>query len=293
MNSNDKTQFNIQNPGENTRIGSEVLRISDRSMAMASTDSPEQFVTLFKKSSLLGIPLTMDDNLNHVATCYATESEILAWMNCSTSEPTRESEPFARLSFSMHPRMERVKAMSGRRMAPADCISTLKSLRDNLDENGLKILMKAYNFKVSRKVTVEEERQPSGEHAFTSKVEGKMEDSWVPPEFVTFSVPVYKFIPLRVNITLGFEVVIVQPEDSKKPTEVYFKFESLNLDEDLMMARRAVLTSWMTQKRESGENLPEVIPAENFIWGTNKVIQKDDAWTFVQNRFDSIVRLEK
>ena len=60
-----------------------------------------------------------------------------------------------------------------------------------------------------------------------------------------------------------------------------------------MMARRAVLTSWMTQKRETGENLPEVIPPENFIWGSNKVIQKDDAWTFVQNRFDNIARLEK
>lgn len=289
MNSNDKTQFNIQNPGENTRIGSEILKISDRSKAISQTDSPEQFVALFmgSRSEVEGFSAEPD------AMCFAKEYALFAWHGYELRQPLRESEPFAFLSLSIHPRMERVKAMNGRRMAPADCISTLKSLRDNLDENGLKILMKAYNFKVSRKVTVEEERQPSGEHAFTSKVEGKMEDSWVPPEFVTFSVPVYKFIPLRVNITLGFEVVIVQPEDSKKPTEVYFKFESLNLDEDLMMARRAVLTSWMTQKRESGENLPEVIPAENFIWGTNKVIQKDDAWTFVQNRFDSIVRLEK
>lgn len=279
MNSNDKTQFNIQNPGENTRIGSEITKLSDRSRAMALTDSPEQFVNL----------------VSHEVTsmCFAEELEIEAWYDTDIQSPVRESEPFAMLKLATHPRMARVMAMNTKRLAPVDCISTLKSLRDNLDENGLKILMKAYNFKVSRKVTVEEERQPSGEHAFTSKVEGKMEDSWVPPKFVTFSVPVYKFIPLRVNITLGFEVVIIQPEDSKKPTEVYFKFESLNLDEDLMMARRAVLTSWMTQKRESEENLPEVIPAENFIWGTNKVIQKDDAWTFVQNRFDSIVRLEK
>lgn len=277
MNSNDKTQFNIQNPGENTRIGSEIVKISDRSKAMAWTDSPEQFVTIVSHEE--------------ASMCFAAEDSILAWSDKDLSVPSRESEPFAKLSLSTHPRMERIKAMNGRRMAPADCISVLKSLRDNLDEHG--ILMKAYNFKVSRKVTVEEERQPSGEHAFTSKVEGKMEDSWVPPESVTFSVPVYKFIPLKVKISLSFEVVIVQPEDAKKPTEVYFKFESLNMDEDLMMARRAVLTSWMTQKRETGENLPEVIPPENFIWGSNKVIQKDDAWTFVQNRFDNITRLEK
>ena len=277
MTSNDKTQFNIQNPGENTRIGSEIVKISDRSKAMAWTDSPEQFVTIVSHEE--------------ASMCFAAEDSILAWSDKDLSVPSRESEPFAKLSLSTHPRMERIKAMNGRRMAPAECISVLKSLRDNLDEHG--ILMKAYNFKVSRKVTVEEERQPSGEHAFTSKVEGKMEDSWVPPESVTFSVPVYKFIPLKVKISLSFEVVIVQPEDAKKPTEVYFKFESLNMDEDLMMARRAVLTSWMTQKRETGENLPEVIPPESFIWGSNKVIQKDDAWTFVQNRFDNITRLEK
>ena len=279
MNSNDKTQFNIQNPGENTRIGSEIVKISDRSKAMAWTDSPEQFVTIVSHEE--------------ASMCFAAEDSILAWSDKDLSVPSRESEPFAKLSLSTHPRMERIKAMNGRRMAPAECISILKSLRDNLDEAGIGILMKAYNFKVSRKVTVEEERQPSGEHAFTSKVEGKMEDSWVPPESVTFSVPVYKFIPLKVKISLSFEVVIVQPEDAKKPTEVYFKFESLNMDEDLMMASRAVLTSWMTQKRETGENLPEVIPPENFIWGSNKVIQKDDAWTFVQNRFDNITRLEK
>ena len=279
MNSNDKTQFNIQNPGENTRIGSEIVKISDRSKAMAWTDSPEQFVTIVSHEE--------------ASMCFAAEDSIMAWSDKDLSVPSRESEPFAKLSLSSHPRMERIKAMNGRRMAPADCISVLKSLRDNLDEAGIGILMKAYNFKVSRKVTVEEERQPSGEHAFTSKVEGKMEDSWVPPESVTFSVPVYKFIPLKVKISLSFEVVIVQPEDAKKPTEVYFKFESLNMDEDLMMARRAVLTSWMTQKRETGENLPDVILPENFIWGSNNVIQKDDAWTFVQNRFDNITRLEK
>ena len=270
MSQNDKTTFNIVNPSDETKIASGIEKLSDTSRGVMATDDPEQFVGLLSKDEKI----------------FAGESSVLAFDPEEIVMPDKTTMERLRLDLSAHPRLARVLRLNGTAMPIQEAISVLRSLRDDIDANGQKILMKAYDFKVSRKLTLEEKRDPSGNYRFQASVEGKIEDDWVPPESVTFNIPVYKRIPLRVDLTLLFSVVIEHNErDEKAPTKVAFKFESLNLDEDLTAARKAVLTKHLV------EDLG--IPEERFIWGSFKVHASDDAWRYVQNRFDGITRLEK
>lgn len=193
------------------------------------------------------------------------------------------------LKLAAHPRLKRVLAANRQNMRASEATDFLKSLRNNIDENGSNVLMKSRDFKVSRKHTITEKRDESGQFNIMVAAEGKIEDNWTPPESVKFTVPVYEHIPLCVTLELDFSVVIKEPEDKEKGCfEAFFKFESLNLEEDLLAARRAVLTEWLTKVRADGSSLKKVIDPSHFIWGSLEIKHKNDMAELVQNRFDGV-----
>lgn len=281
LNSENKTVFNVQNPGEKTVVAADIVRLQDKSRQTILTDSPEQFIELYAVSA----------NVSHYAgNCppmvLATTQEVKLW---DPEEPSAYKEPSAILKLAAHPRLKRVLAANRQNMRASEATDFLKSLRNNIDENGSNVLMKSRDFKVSRKHTITEKRDESGQFNIMVAAEGKIEDNWTPPASVKFTVPVYEHIPLCVTLELDFYVVIKEPEDKEKGCfEAFFKFESLNLEEDLLAARRAVLTEWLTTVRTDGSSLQKVIDPAHFIWGSLEIKHKNDMAELVQNRFDGV-----
>lgn len=276
LDSGNKTVFNVQNPGEKTVVAADIVRLRDKSRQTIVTDSPEQFIELYDGEVRFGSdvpPMVL-----------ATTHEVKLW---DPEEPSAYKEPSAVLKLAAHPRLKRVLAANRQNMRASDATDFLKSLRNNIDENGSNVLMKSRDFKVSRKHTITEKRDESGQFNIMVAAEGKIEDNWTPPESVKFTVPVYEHIPLCVTLELDFSVVIKEPED-KGCFEAFFKFESLNLEEDLLAARRAVLTEWLTKVRADGSSLKKVIDPSHFIWGSLEIKHKNDMAELVQNRFDGV-----
>lgn len=278
LNSENKTVFNVQNPGEKTVVAADIVRLHDKSRQTILTDSPEQFIELYDGEVRFGgdvPPMVL-----------ATTQEVKLW---DPEEPSAYKEPSAVLKLAAHPRLKRVLAANRQNMRASEATDFLKSLRNNIDENGSNVLMKSRDFKVSRKHTITEKRDESGQFNIMVAAEGKIEDNWTPPESVKFTVPVYEHIPLCVTLELDFSVVIKEPEDKEKGCfEAFFKFESLNLEEDLLAARRAVLTEWLTKVRADGSSLKKVIDPSHFIWGSLEIKHKNDMAELVQNRFDGV-----
>lgn len=278
LDSGNKTVFNVQNPGEKTVVAADIVRLHDKSRQTILTDSPEQFIELYDGEVRFGgdvPPMVL-----------ATTQEVKLW---EPEEPSAYKEPSAILKLAAHPRLKRVLAANRQNMRASEATDFLKSLRNNIDENGSNVLMKSRDFKVSRKHTITEKRDESGQFNIMVAAEGKIEDNWTPPESVKFTVPVYEHIPLCVTLELDFSVVIKEPEDKEKGCfEAFFKFESLNLEEDLLAARRAVLTEWLTKVRADGSSLKKVIDPSHFIWGSLEIKHKNDMAELVQNRFDGV-----
>lgn len=278
LDSGNKTVFNVQNPGEKTVVAADIVRLQDKSRQTILTDSPEQFIELYDGEVRFGgdvPPMVL-----------ATTQEVKLW---EPEEPSAYKEPSAILKLAAHPRLKRVLAANRQNMRASEATDFLKSLRNNIDENGSNVLMKSRDFKVSRKHTITEKRDESGQFNIMVAAEGKIEDNWTPPESVKFTVPVYEHIPLCVTLELDFSVVIKEPEDKEKGCfEAFFKFESLNLEEDLLAARRAVLTEWLTKVRADGSSLKKVIDPSHFIWGSLEIKHKNDMAELVQNRFDGV-----
>lgn len=296
MNSNDKTTFNIQNPGAVTQIGSELIGLENRSTETLRTDDPEQFVGFFLGFGGGFVPPLDSDTPVHLlhplqfrVMAFALPEGIKAW---AMGNPSRYKAPLCELDLKIHPRLQRIlRDINRQDLTPKEATANLRSLRDNMDQAGLAVYMKSRDFKVSIKTTLAEKREASGAHSIQMSVDGKLEDEWNPPETVKFKVPLFERIPLTVELELDFSVII-REKDGDRPAQAFFRFESLNLEEDLLAARRAVLTAWMTQKRETGASLEHLIPAPNFVWGSLKVEAKDNASEVVQNRFDDIKRLQ-
>lgn len=278
LDSGNKTVFNVQNPGEKTVVAADIVRLRDKSRQTIVTDSPEQFIELYDGEVRFGgdvPPMVL-----------ATTQEVKLW---DPEEPSAYKEPSAVLKLAAHPRLKRVLAANRQNMRASEATDFLKSLRNNIDENGSNVLMKSRDFKVSRKHTITEKRDESGQFNIMVAAEGKIDDNWTPPESVKFTVPVYEHIPLCVTLELDFSVVIKEPEDKEKGCfEAFFKFESLNLEEDLLAARRAVLTEWLTKVRADGSSLKKVIDPSHFIWGSLEIKHKNDMAELVQNRFDGV-----
>ena len=291
MTSDKGTTFNIQNPGAVTQIGAELVTLENRSTETLRTDDPEQFVGFFLGFGGGFVPALESGHPqpDYRVMAFALPNGIKAW---SMGNPSRYKAPLCELDLTTHPRLRRLlEEINKRNLEPKQATDLLRSLRDNLDEAGLHVYMKSRDFKVSIKTTLAEKREPSGNHSIQVTTDGKLEDEWTPPQSVKFKVPLFERIPLTVDLELDFSVVIREKTENE-PAKAYFRFESLNLEEDLVAARRAVLTAWMTQKRESGASLEYVIPAPNFVWGSLKVEAKDSASEVVQNRFDNITRLQ-
>lgn len=277
-NSENQTVFNVQNPGEMTVVSAEIVRLQDKSRQIIVTDSPEQFIELYHGVATFGKgipPLAL-----------ATTQEVKLW---DSEDPSAYKEPGAILKLAAHPRLKRVLNANGRNLRASEATDFLKSLRNNIDEAGGIVLMKSRDFKVSRKHTIAEKRDENGQFNIMVSAEGKIEDNWTPPASVKFTVPVFEHIPLTVTLELDFAVVIKEPEDKEKGCfEAFFKFESLNLEEDLLAARRAVLTEWLTKVRMEGSSLQKVIDPAHFIWGSLEIKHKNDMAELVQNRFDGV-----
>ena len=252
--------------------------MQDKSRQIIITDSPEQFIELYEGDVKFGgdvPPLAL-----------ATTQEVKLWQS---EEANAYKEPLAVLKLAAHPRLKRVLNANGRNLRASDATDLLKSLRNNIDEEGSIVLMKSRDFKVSRKHTIAEKRDENGQFNIMVSAEGKIEDNWTPPASVKFTVPVFEHIPLTVTLELDFAVVIKEPEDKEKGCfEAFFKFESLNLEEDLLAARRAVLTEWLTKVRTEGSSLQKVIDPSHFIWGSLEIKHKNDMAELVQNRFDGV-----
>lgn len=280
-NSENQMVFNVQNPGERTVVAAEIVRLQDKSRQIIVTDSPEQFIELYATSANVA---HYAGNLPPIA--LATTQDVKLW---DSEEPSVYKEPLAVLKLAVHPRLKRVLNANGKNLRASEATDFLKSLRNNIDEAGGIVLMKSRDFKVSRKHTIAEKRDENGQFNIMVSAEGKIEDNWTPPASVKFTVPVFEHIPLTVTLELDFSVVIKEPEDKEKGCfEAFFKFESLNLEEDLLAARRAVLTEWLTKVRTEGSSLQKVIDPAHFIWGSLEIKHKNDMAELVQNRFDGV-----
>lgn len=285
MSTNDKTTFNIQNPGEKTIIGSEIVHLKDHSSRCISTDDGEQFIRLAETLSLLEFH-PGEDQKNFLL--FFSESGAEAWAIRSRQD-LRYQKPLATLSLGTHPRLERIHRILGQNLSMQDSISFLKAMRDNLNAEGMKLLMHAHDFRVSRKSTFEEVKNTDGTGtSIRSTNDSKIENDFTPPASVQFTVPIYSRIPLLVELDLDFEVVIVGEGDKAKP---YFRFTAPNLSEDLTKARKAIITSWFTTAGDT-EKLSNAVAPDSFVWGTRKIVEQDDSWSLFQNRFDGVESLK-
>lgn len=280
MSNNDSTTFNIQNPGERTTVSADVLYLKDHSREMVTTDDPTQFASLFRDLS------------GGQCDLIAYFGEFGAHVADQLEPVDRHKNAILKLILSSHPRLERLIGISGKSLSLPEAEAFLSSMRKNIDKNGTYLLMNSRSFKSVKKLTMEHKKSPNGDMAMSVSMNGVPDEDFFMPESLVFTVPLYNRIPLMVELEFDFRISIgdIKPDGSMP---VSFIFESLNLKEDLMAARRMILEQWFTQVRAEGANLECPLDKDRFIWGTMSIHPYDNAWSVVQNRFDGLTRLEK
>jgi hypothetical protein len=264
------TKYNLTNPSPVQVIAGEILMLEDRSRVNISTDCFEDFVAICEHSRSLGTDLSL------VAGC----SSVQAWD--ASAKPSRYLRPIAQLNLSRHPRLSELVNKNGRDMGTKDAETFLRHVRENLDNNGLAVLLRMRDLKIEKTLKIEQKREPNGNHSYAMQLESGVND-WIPPAVVTFTVPTFNFIDGQIAIPFDLSLTIKDIGEGKDQTQTLaLRFDCLDIEEHLLNGQRLVI---LQAFRERG--------FEEIMWAKIQVEEDDNIWQIVHNQVEGISRLKK
>lgn len=263
-------KYNFPNPNPTQVIAGEILKLEDHSQVNYSTDCFEDFLRMCQNARGRKVDLLL----------VAARDSVQAWD--INAEPSRYLRPIATLALTRHPRLAELVSKNGRDMDPKDTETFLRRVRENLDENGKKVLMSMRDLKIEKKLKIEQKREPNGNYSYAMHLESGCSD-WTPPAGCTFTVPAFNFIDGQVAIPFDFSIAIKDIGEGKDQTQaVAARFECLDIEEHLLNGQRAVV---MQAFRERG--------FEEIMWANVRVTEDDNSWQIVHNQPEAISRLKK
>jgi len=251
------------------RMGGEILHLTDTTTGYPVFYLFEHFVRWLKEHNPLKQKLQL----------YYSDSEILAYDVEDLAKFSRDIHPMAKMSFQEHPVLQRLKGVLGNRLTQNDMERWLVSMRRYLaDDNAKYLLLKVRDLAMSKKVSMERKRTPMG-----WSVAIKMDDcesDFQPPETVKVASPLFKGMDERgtfeLDFTFDFEVGVMS-------TDTWWKLTCPTWSEDYLdIATQVVEQAILKASLE--------IPV---FAGKVQVDWNDNAWSFLHNRPDSLVRLSK
>ncbi len=235
-------------PDGKLSIGNQVIELKDVSRLTFSTDNLlafEKFVALNKEEanicysakSVSLMPKQPEKAYAPIAICALQDSEALIHLNKALDKDLSIAE-FEKLLY----RLRRY----------GDFLSTISHLR---------------SFSVAKKQTYERDVDNSGNFRLLIQREAMGVGNWVPPEKLSFVVPVFTYLQdaFKVDLDLLFSVT-----DAGIPV---FRLENLTFAEDLLARRIEVLDARLS----SASTCPQ-------YWGVIQNVPMDDSWMYRENK---------
>jgi hypothetical protein len=187
-----ESKINVLAKDGKVLVGSDFHTLQDFSEKKFSTSSFEDFVAYCAKLESEG----------YKGLClYYTSTTIAAY----ESDITRYSVPIATCNFSASEFVKRLKMANNASMSLEQFGTFLKEMKSCMDGNGLAVLSTSQDFKINKvsKITRSKGRDGNINYSYTRESTGK--DDFMPPESITFRVPVFEFLDDEREFSFEFE----------------------------------------------------------------------------------------
>lgn len=244
----EKAYFNA-NPEGNISIGNQVIKLSDDSKKVFATDNLlafEGFLSgrggeaevYYSADEVSLVPLKADKNFKPLAVCKLAASPALAMLSKQV----------------------------GVVLSVVQFESLLTALRKYAVGSHLLVLSNLRSFTVAKKQTYERDVDNRGNFKLLIQREAATGD-WVPPENLRFSLPLFSYLPEKIEVTCD---LIMNVEESGQPS---FKLENLTFQQEVLEKRVEVL--------EARLGAVATCPKH---WGTYTHHPMDNSWMYRENK---------
>lgn len=252
---NRSIKVKVVNPAEGPiKIGNDVIELNDHTSTIFKTNSIDDFRMYLKECD-------PDGETNDI---YFNRSKIGAYpVNVS-----RQSEMAAVCSLETHQALKKLEEAEGKSMSREAFEDFLRYLARYGDESVLDLFSWVKNFQVKTITCIQRKKEPNGSFRLLISKEKAEKESYNPPEEITFTVPIFKFMEKEIKLSFEFYFDYTNHEDK---VETGFKILNVSMEESIEEARKEAIV------QEIGS-----MPNKKY-WGEIFLSRKDDSWKYQKN----------
>lgn len=243
----EQNKFVINAEGEKLLVGSDVVRLADKSSLSLVTSDFDSFI------SYLGVSNSGDE----LMLC-GSESCLTLWKR----NVDYFSKPVSVCNLRPDKRLSLVKSLLGANLPLDDVEDILRKLKLNVDKGGVELRQNLENFNLNKITNVSKQKSQSGDFSYQISVQSNGKNDFVPPENLLFTVPAFENFP-DFLVAFRFDLFFSFKNDGDS-VNCRIKFECFDFESELMRQQKSIIKSKL-------ENC--TVP---FFWGTANFSQQHD-----------------
>lgn len=255
--SNNESKLTVSTTQERLTLGADVIKLDDQSRETYHTDDFKEFVKFAKANASEGSLVIYNDEQ--------------ATMVGPLFKDARNNGPKAVVVMKTHPRLEEILKINGKDLSLQAVETLLRKLKKNLVPDGLLLLDRVCDFKVAKVQKIERKKERNGNYRFLATRESAGTDDFTPPETVKFDVPLFEGMEEKVSVVMDFRFEYTDRADG---VTLSFTFENLNIEEELLEARKMVLGDALSSTGITA------------LWGSHQILLGTNNWSFQRNPAD-------
>lgn len=246
-------KLSVSTTQERLVLGADVIKLEDKSTETYVTDNFADFVRFAKQR-------TEDTVIFYNATGAVQVGQMF--------KDPRHNPVVAMVGMRAHPRLQTLLDVNGKPLQLETFEVLLRKLKANLSQDGLLVLDKVLDFRVAKVQKIERKKERNGNYRNVVSRESAGTDDFIPPEVLKFSVPLFQgeIVPVTVSFDFRFDF-----KDRGDSVETFFTLENLNIEEELLDARKEAIGGSLT---EAGFTA---------FWGRRDTAMDTDAWKYLRN----------
>ena len=240
-------------------VGRAFVELNDFSEQTFKTDDLSGFVDYIKSLKKKA------KDFSHPVFIEADENKVTAFKRMISTDPRNEIA-IAECSLSISKRLDSIIRANGNWISADKMEELLKSLRNYTTPEGLELLDNIMDLSIS-KITKIRKTKSGGNYTYSVSRESSGADDFKPPKQLTFDVPIFNRFESHFGFRFDFDFDYKEIDGK---VDLLFKIENLNIDDELLTARRAIVMD---------EFISKIDEVEAF-WGHRRITNQDDAWKY-------------
>jgi hypothetical protein len=234
-------------------LGNAFHELKDQTVAQYNTDSLNDFIEYVKSQVL------------PKSTIYFSEDTVALY----PENIDRHTHAIARCELSESSYLRLVQSKINSKIGIGQMDDFLSTFRDKINKDGVELLDKVRDFKVSKVTTIQRQKLQTGDYMYNVKREGAGQGDVQFPEKVVFTVPLFE--NLDDTIEIEAEVWFDYEEAANGPV-CSFMLRNLDIDNHVAQAKKDTVLDALEQIK---------IPK---YWGSIEKHVQDNGWMYKENK---------